>query len=152
MYERKIVELYQKLGSSFVGSLATIDANSNPAVRTVSMLLIDGCIYFQTDSMMDKAREIQANNNVAVCIDGVQIKGYCKECGKVSEESVFEDRYKEIFPSAYEKYSHLENERVYKISPVWIKCWSYLDNQACYEIYDLTEKKYIVEYYQKGEK
>lgn len=149
-FQEKLNELYKKMGESFVGSLATIDNDSNPAVRVVSMLIIDGCIYFQTDLMMDKAKEIQKNNAVAVCVDGVGIKGVCEECGLVDDNPEFKEKYRTYFLNAYNKYSHLVDERVYRITPVKIKCWSYIDNQACYEIYDLKNGIYRVENYQKG--
>lgn len=107
-----------------VFSLATEIANQ-PSVRLVCGFALDGIIYFQTDCSMDKVKEIYSNPNVALCTECIQIFGKCIECGSPidSNNQWFSQKYKQLFPQSYKKYSSLPNERIFGITPVLIKKW-----------------------------
>ena len=49
--------------------------------RMMSVILMDGTFYFQTDCTFRKYRQISSNRNVALCIDNIQIEGICEELG-----------------------------------------------------------------------
>ena len=52
--------------------------NDEPTARTVSYIILDNKIYFQTDIKFDKCMQIEENNNVALCLDNYQIEGTAK--------------------------------------------------------------------------
>lgn len=97
------------------------------AARTVSIVAHDNAFYFQTGIDMAKAEEIKKCSNVALCFKGIEIKGICVQIGKPTDESNkwFVEAFKKLYPGAYEKYSHLEQERIYKVTPKLIKIWEY---------------------------
>ena len=68
--EKQFKELAEKKGMV----LATC-AENRVTARNMSVIFLDGKIYFQTDSKMEKARQIEANENVALCVDNFQIVG-----------------------------------------------------------------------------
>ena len=146
-YEERMENIFNEIKANFVSAIATVSKKGEPSVRVVSFIRIGENLFFQTDKTMGKAIDIENNHLVAICIEGVQIKGKCYEVGTVSDNPDFEDEYRNAFPSAYKKYSHLENERVYKVSPEIIICWSYIDNKPCYEIFDVKRHTYIVQEY-----
>ena len=47
--------------------------NDEPTARTVSYIILDNKIYFQTDIKFDKCMQIEENNNVALCLNNYQI-------------------------------------------------------------------------------
>lgn len=147
MYEDKIKKLFEKIGENVLLPLATNDGEGNVSVRTVSAIIINQKIYFQTDVKMKKAKDIASNHCVAVCIEGIQMQGECVEIGRVSDNPFFEELYMHYYPGAYEKYSNLEDERVFEITPKYIKCWSYIENKPVYEIYDVDKCLYEIKPY-----
>lgn len=52
--------------------------NDEPTARTVSHIILDKKIYFQTDIKFDKCMQIEENNNVALCLENYQIEGTTK--------------------------------------------------------------------------
>lgn len=52
--------------------------NDEPTARTVSYIILDNKIYFQTDIKFDKCIQIEENNNVALCLENDQIEGTAK--------------------------------------------------------------------------
>lgn len=146
-YEEKIEEIIGKIGGSFIAPIATVSKEGKASVRMISFIRIEREFYFQTDMTMGKATDIANNPSVAVCVNEMQIKGTCYEMGTVSDNQVFENEYRNAFPSAYKKYSHLSNERVYRVQPSAIICWSYIDDKPCYEIIDIENERYELKPY-----
>ena len=140
--------LFERIGNSSKMVLAT-SVNNMVSARTVSVLTINGRFYFQTDKNMDKAREILTNPSVALCLKEVQIKGICREIGHPNNKDnhFFVEIFQECFPSAYKKYSHLENETVFEIEPLLAKIWQYIDDCQCIEFIDFTTEEYRCEHY-----
>lgn len=91
--------------------LATSLANRVSA-RMMSVVIEDGMFYFQTDCMSAKYHQLIGNPYVALCKDNCQVEGTCEELGRPKEHPEFCRLYREYFPSSYEKYTHLENERL----------------------------------------
>lgn len=141
-------ELLTRIGEASKMVLAT-SINNLVSARTVSVLNIKGLFYFQTDRSMDKSKEIIANPNVALCLKEIQIKGTCRNLGSPNsdENRFFIERFKELFPSAYEKYSHLDNETVFEIKPILAKTWCYVDGYQCIEYIDFLSEEYRCEQY-----
>ena len=106
------------------------------AARTVSIVVHDNAFYFQTGIDMAKAKEIEECSNVALCFKGIEIKGISVQIGKPTDESNewFVEAFKELYPGAYEKYSHLEQERIYKVIPQLIKIWDIRETCQVFEL------------------
>ena len=140
--------LFERIGESSKMVLAT-SVNNIVSARTVSVLSINGLFYFQTDRSMDKAREIAVNSNVALCLKEIQIKGICRDIGnpKSDKNSFFIKKFQELFPSAYAKYSHLDNETVFEIKPTMAKTWRYINECQCVEYIDFLKEEYRCEQY-----
>lgn len=141
-------ELFKTFGSSRLISLATCNGEHVNA-RTVSSIIANQKFYFQTSNQMNKAREIAANEQVAICFDNAQIQGKCREIGHPlnKENEWFIKLYKEAFPNAFKKYSHLKSERIYEITPRMIALWKYSDGEAYKDQYDVVTGKYIKIHY-----
>lgn len=124
MYNEMYDAVLKKFSDGKTFALATL-RNGQPTVRTMSGFSLNGKIYFQTDSLMDKATDIKANNHVALCLDEIQIQGSCVEIGHPFDEtnSWFTDAFKAFFPKAYAQYSHVGTEKVYEITPTFVKIW-----------------------------
>lgn len=133
--------LFGALGNSAKMVLAT-SVNDEVSARTMSIVICGEKFFFQTDAGMDKVKEIEQNPNVALCSKGYQIKGRCKSLGHplLEENKWFIDLFREFYPNAYEKYSHLSNECVYEITPVKAKIWKSLDQEVWIEYLDFEEE------------
>lgn len=141
IYEEQLKSTFDELGVAKKMTLAT-SVNDIVSARTISVLILGGRFYFQTDKNMDKGKEISFNEHVALAVGNIQIKGICKELGHPTEKQneEFLTHFKEHYNSAYTKYSHLENERVYEITPTLIKLWKYTENTPCIEFIDCEKQ------------
>lgn len=80
-------------------------------------------LYFGSFSDTLKCRNISVNPNVAVCIDNIQIHGRARQLEYGSSEYLkYKEKYLAKFPG-YEFYFELENNELYKITPLVI--WYY---------------------------
>ena len=148
-YNKALNRLFERIGESSKMVLAT-SVDQIVSARTVSVLVFNGNFYFQTDRFMEKAKEIVANPNVALCFNEVEIKGLCHDIGNPNrnENKFFIERYKECFPSAYAKYTHLSNETIFEVKPILAKIWRYVDGYQRIEYIDFLKKDYRYEHYQ----
>lgn len=110
--------------------------------RMMSVIQIDGCFYFQADIMSRKAEQILHNENVSLCIDNIQIDGICEIIGRPLDNEKFCVLFLKHFSVAYQLYTSLENERLFKIEPVRIQKWIYKNSMPYIEIFDCENHKY----------
>lgn len=110
--------------------------------RTMSIVLINGIFYFQTDRNFEKCRQIENNPNISLCIDNIKIEGICSEIGAPVDNFEFIKVYKNCFPNSYKLYSLLDTEVLYEIKPVLIKKWIYENGYPYTETFDLKNKEY----------
>lgn len=115
--------------------------------RTMSIIILEERFYFQTDKMSRKYSQLKGNCNAALCIENIQIQGLCRELGHPNDNIEFRDAYKKYFPSAYNRYTSLENERLFQISPTFIERWHYMDGVPFIEKFDIANRKYVLEQY-----
>ncbi|MCF0148939.1 MAG: pyridoxamine 5'-phosphate oxidase family protein [Clostridium sp.] len=137
----KIKEFYDGFGSSKKMVLSTLQ-NNRVSSRMMSIVLINGVFYFQTDKKLRKYEQIKNNPNVALCIDNVQVEGICLELGHPSSNEEFCRIFEECFKGSYEAYSSLENERLFAVKPTYIEKWEYKDGKPFIEIFDIVNKIY----------
>lgn len=110
--------------------------------RMMSVVLIDGIFYFQTDITFKKYRQLSSNRNVALCIDNIQIEGICEEIGHPLNNASFCDRFLECFKGSYDAYTSLKNERLFAVKPTYIERWIYKEGVPYIEIFDIKAQSY----------
>lgn len=110
--------------------------------RMMSVIQIDGCFYFQANITSRKAEQILRNKNVSLCIDNIQIDGICESIGRPLDNEKFCVLFSKHFSVAYQLYTSLENERLFKIEPVRIQKWIYENGMPYIEIFDCKNHKY----------
>ncbi len=140
-FDEKYIELFKSLGESKSMVLST-SLNDYVTSRTVSIIIAEHKLYFQTDKLSVKYEQIHRNPNVSLCIDNIQIEGQCTEIGAPTDCPFFCELYKRHFPIAFDMYSHLQNERLFCVIPLCIKKWIYIDGQPYEEHFSIEQRKY----------
>lgn len=140
-FVEKYAELFLSLGEAKNMVLST-SLNDYVASRTMSIIIIDRRLYFQTDKASQKYSQLHKNPNVSLCMDNIQIEGKCVEIGIPTDNLLFCELYKKHFPTAYDMYSRLPNERLFCVKPLYIKKWLYVDGQPYEELFQPLKKKY----------
>lgn len=146
MFEDEYLKFWQEFGESKKMVLST-SLNDVVTSRMMSMVVLDKNIYFQTDRTFRKYSQLKGNPNASLCIDNIQMEGYCEEIGKPGEHIEFSDAYKKYFLSSYMRYTALESERLFAVRPTFIERWLYIDKIPYVEIFDVTNKQYSLKPY-----
>lgn len=136
---------YEKFLSDFgKGRKMVLSTSENDIVssRMMSVVLIDGMFYFQTDITFKKYRQLSSNRNVALCIDNIQIEGICEEIGHPLDNAPFCGRFQECFKGSYDAYTSLKNERLFAVRPTYIERWIYKEGAPYIEIFDIKAESY----------
>lgn len=115
--------------------------------RYMSIIILNEKFYFQTDKTSRKYKQMKGNCNVALCKDNIQVEGICSELGHPDDNMEFLEAYKKYYPASYSRYSFLENERLFQISPTSIQRWIYIDSAPYIETFDIVNKRYVLEPY-----
>ena len=140
-FNDRLNDLFSKMGEykSMVLSTAYQDSVTS---RMMSVIILDGEFYFQTDKTFRKYEQIMKNSHVALCADNISIEGVCTEIGNPVNHTGFIHLYKKHFPGSYHKYSRLANERLFKITPQYIQLWSYDNDTPYVESFHCADKQY----------
>lgn len=115
--------------------------------RMMSIIQKDGLLYFQTDKTFRKYKQLLTNPKVSLCESNIQIEGICIEIGCPKENPSFCLLYKQYFPNSFERYSFLNNERLFQVKPFRIQQWIYKEGVPFIEIYDLEKQCYSIQEY-----
>lgn len=110
--------------------------------RMMSIIILKGTFYFQTDKNSEKYKQLQKNSRASLCMDNFQIKGTCKELGHPLDNSAFCELYKKYYPDAFKRYTPLTGERLFSFEPAYIKKWIYEYGEPYEEIFDFSHKIY----------
>ena len=121
--------------------------NDRVSSRMMSVVLINGCFCFQTDTELRKYHQLTVNPNVALCIDNIQIEGICSEKGRPLDDSGFCETFQKCFKGSFDEYSSLDNERLFYVRPLFIERWKYVDKIPYIEIFDIENERYSCERY-----
>ncbi|MDV4149786.1 pyridoxamine 5'-phosphate oxidase family protein [Clostridium sp. AL.422] len=140
-FNYKIKDFYKGLGSGKNMVLSTLH-NNRVSSRMMSIVLINGIFYFQTDKTFRKYEQIKNNPNIALCIDNIQIEGICLEVGHPLSNNEFCRIFEKCFKGSYDTYSALKNERLFKVKPTYIEKWEYKNGKPFIEIIDIENKVY----------
>ena len=139
--------LFNKIGESRLAALAT-SSNNYPTVRTMSFIIYEKMIYFQTGIDLIKYKQINENYNVALCFDNIQIEGTANILGQPLEHEKIMEIYKKYYKGSFENYSKLDKEILIKIIPKKITEWEYDMDGKPYRIFiELENKKAYKEMY-----
>ena len=111
--------------------------------RMMSIVQKEGNFYFQTDREMRKYGQLSGNPRVALCIENIQIEGLCREIGRPVEHQDFCSLYEECFPGSFHRYSALEKECLFEVTPLYIERWLYLEGKPFIEILDVEGQRYL---------
>ena len=116
--------------------------NDEPTARTVSHIILDNKIYFQTDIKFDKCIQIEENNNVALCLENYQIEGTAKilEHPFNEKNKRFLNKFKQVHKNSFNEYSAIKDEVVIEINPIFIKIWKYIGNKPYIEYLNITDR------------
>ncbi|WP_459811340.1 pyridoxamine 5'-phosphate oxidase family protein [Hominimerdicola sp. 21CYCFAH17_S] len=101
-----IYSLWNKLGSHGVMVLAACAENSVTS-RAISVVVIDGKLYCQTDERYLKCQQIKANPNISLCVNNFSLEGNCRIIGKPYDNEFFITAMKRYFPDAVLRWSKL---------------------------------------------
>lgn len=147
-FDEKLPTLWKKIGTHSIMTLSTCSGNRVTS-RPMSMVVIDGRFYCQTDQTYLKYRQILENPNVAVCHKNFSIEGTCQCIGKPLEgkNDFFINAFKKYFYGSYKAYSYLHNERLLEIVPTLIYSWNYKLTKPYMEYWDfksfIYKKSYV---------
>lgn len=146
IFKEEYAKFWKKLGESRKMVLST-SLNNNVTSRMMSMIILDEKLYFQTDKTFRKYEQLKGNPFVALCADNIQIEGRCTETGVPGDNPDFFHAYKEHFTSSFNRYSSLENERLFVVEPTFIEQWLYIDNIPYMETFDVLNEKHALKQY-----
>jgi len=110
-YKEELAKLFKQTKDHKIMTLATC-ADNYPTARSMSVIIFDENLYFQTGINLLKYRQIAANKNVALSFDNVQIEGTAAIIGKPLDEKnkAIMTKYKKCFGASFKNYSHLDDE------------------------------------------
>lgn len=145
------IKFWQEFGLARKMVLATVLAEKVTA-RMMSVVVLEKKLYFQTDITFRKYQQIRSNPYVALCADNIQIEGYCQEEGSPAGHAAFSAAFQEHFPGSYQRYSALQYERVFSVTPTFIERWLYIDGKPHIETFAIESALYsLLEYGANGE-
>ncbi|MDR0999774.1 MAG: pyridoxamine 5'-phosphate oxidase family protein [Clostridiales bacterium] len=148
VYKTELEKIYTHIGESKIMALATSIKN-HPTVRLMSCIVYENKIFFQTGTDLIKYKQICENNNVALCVDNIQMEGIANILGRTNDKQNNEimEMYKKHFKNSYETYAHNETEVLIEVALKKIIKWDY-ENGKPYRIFvDIDHKQARKEMY-----
>lgn len=121
--------------------------NDKVSSRMMSVIRINDEFFFQTDTQLRKYRQLTVNQNVALCIDNIQIEGICEEKCHPLDHDEFCSLYQQCYKGSFDAYSSLKNERLFVVKPLFVERWIYRDGIPYMETFDVQNKRYRCEEY-----
>ena len=145
-FDNAVVKFWQEFGLCKKMVLST-SQNDIVTSRMMSVVILDRCFYFQTDTQSRKYMQLKENPQAALCIDNIQIEGTCTETGRPAENSSFCELYEKCFPGSFKNYTNLLHERLFRLEPTFIERWLYIDGKPYMEKIDLSTGEYLLKEY-----
>lgn len=133
--------LWDEIGRGGVMVLSTC-AENKVTSRAMSVVVINGKFYCQTNKDYLKCRQIAENTNVALSYRNYSVEGVCRNIGSPYEVKRFITAMEQIFPDAVKRWSKLPEECVLEITPVLIRSWVYENNVPFIEEWDIENGTY----------
>jgi uncharacterized pyridoxamine 5'-phosphate oxidase family protein len=147
-FETEYGKLLDQLGKAKIMVLAT-SRDNRVSARMMSCVMIDGAIYFQTDTASVKYVQLSANPFVALCAENVQIEGIAVAMGPTLSDTnkAFAALYQQNHKNSYDAYSHLKNTFVVRVTPQKIEKWDYIDGKPYQSFFDIPNQSYAIKPY-----
>jgi len=143
-FEAASEKLFRDIGNSGIMVLSTCSGDRVTS-RPMSVVVIDGRFFFQTDETYLKYRQLTDNPNVSLSVKNYSIEGIARDIGKPSENAGFMSAMTKYFQSAVSRWSALPSERVIEVSPTFIRSWIYENDIPFTEHFDFAKQIYIKE-------
>lgn len=140
-FSSTLPSLWKNIGTHGIMTLSTC-SGTHVTSRPMSVIVIDGKFYCQTDENYLKCRQLQENPNAALCYKNFSIEGICCIIGKPFQHHFFVKAMNAHFPDAAARWSALPTECVLAITPGLIRCWTYENNRPCMEYWDFQNQFY----------
>lgn len=144
-FSEKLPELWDRIGTHGVMTLSTC-AEKRVTSRPMSVAVIGGKFYCQTDENYLKCRQLRQNPNAALCFNNFSVEGKCRMIGRPYEHEFFIEAMKKYFGSAVERWSSLPTECVLEITPSLIYSWDYENSKPYMEYWDFDNLSYRKEW------
>jgi general stress protein 26 len=118
-------------------------SNNHVTSRTVCFANDGFVIYLLTGKRMNKCKQIEENDNVALCIDDLQITGKARLIGSPMEEQNAEAgrMFMNKHPAYYERFAHFKVATLIKIQCEYFKQWRMENGRDCYYCLDAVKEK-----------
>lgn len=147
-YEQLKQEILDVLGVNKYWVLAT-SADNRVTARSMSIVNDGLNVYFQTETLLDKYKQILINPNIALCYHNVQIEGKAESKGQVASRE--NEKIRRIYcvhhNKSYERWQGVEEQVFIKVQPVKITMWKYVDSKPCRDFLYIDERRAVREYY-----
>lgn len=132
-------EIFEALGESKLIVLAT-SYKDKVTARSMSCLIYNKRIYFQTSTAFEKYEQLSRNPKVALCVNNIAIEGIAHIKKHPFAETEFAVRYKEKHSSSYDAYSHMRTAVVIEVEPTFVTLWKYENGQPFRDFLDCIKK------------
>lgn len=140
-YHVMMEEVFNQWGSNKILVLAT-SSEDRVTARSMSCIIMDKKIYFQTDMRFLKTQQMLQNPKVALCLNNIQMEGIAKLVGNADNNPEFCEVYKKYFRGSYDTYTHLINQVIVEVEPTFITLWKYAEEHKPFrDFIDCVHKK-----------
>lgn len=140
-FNSALTSLWRAIGTHGVMTLSTCSENRVTS-RSMSVVVIDGRFYCQTDENYLKCRQLSDNPNAALCYKNFSVEGICRIIGKPTEFDFFIKAIKKYYRLAAERYSVLKTECVLEITPTLVYSWNYALDKPYMQYWDFKNMLY----------
>lgn len=140
-FDEKLPALWKAIGTHGIMTLSTCSENRVTS-RPMSMVVIDGRFYCQTNEKYLKCRQIAENPNVSLCCGNYSLEGKCSIIGKPYDILEFIKAMQKSFPDAVKRWSHFPGECVLEITPTLARSWVYENDVPYIETWNLSNNTY----------
>lgn len=142
-FTENLPALWKRIGSHGVMTLSSC-SGSRVTSRPMSVVVIAGKFYCQTDESFLKWEQIRKNPYCALCVGKFSVEGKSRNIGRPSdsENQFFIKEFKKHFFGSYTAYSSRPTEILLEITPSLIYLWDYKVNKPFAEYYDFANRTY----------
>jgi hypothetical protein len=147
-FSNRLDKLFEGFGGKQIMVLATA-AEGRVTARAMSVIVLKRAFYFQTDTNLLKAKQMEINSRIALSFSNVSVEAVAERLGSPLSPECAEitEKYRAAYSGSYDAYSKLPTENMYRAKPALITLWQYEDGKPYREIYDLEKEAYVKEYY-----
>jgi len=111
--------------------------------RPMSIIHIGLDIYFQTNKCYIKHEQMSKNSQVTLCCQNYTIEGLSECIGdwKDDKNNDLMELYISKHQNSFNRYGMLDGQIVYRVTPVKVKMWKYIDGEPIREVLLVHEQR-----------